>query len=180
MTNYFNDRVKYIEGDIIDSAYDGEFDVLIQGVNCFNRQKSGLAKAMVETFSTDKFPLEQIGLGSREKLGLIDYKVYINNYNERNFIELPEAHYIDYHILYVVNCYTQYKYGGNYEDGDEKPLDYDALRSCFTKINEKFKNHTIGIADMIGCGLAGGNRDKVLQIIEETLIDVDIVFVKKK
>ena len=33
---------------------------------------------------------------------------------------------------------------------------------------------------MIGCGLAGGNRDKVLQIIEETLIDVDIVFVKKK
>lgn len=178
MTNYFNERVKYIEGDIIDSAYEGEFDVLIQGVNCFNRQKSGLAKAMVETFSTDKFPLEQIGLGSREKLGLIDYKVYINNFGK--FIEYPEADMRHHPQLFVVNCYTQYKYGGNYEDGDEKPLDYLALRSCLTKINEKFKTHTIGIPDMIGCGLAGGNRDKVLQIIEETLIDVDIVFVKKK
>ena len=43
--------------------------------------------------------------------------------------------------FYVFNCYTQYRYGKNHEDGDEMPVDYEAITLCLRKINHiKRKN----------------------------------------
>ena len=50
---------KIIKGDLIEKSLNGEFDVIVHGVNCFCTQKSGLAPQMVKAFGTDKFSKEQ-------------------------------------------------------------------------------------------------------------------------
>lgn len=163
--------MEVIKGDLVELALEFNFDIIIQGVNCFNRQKSGLAKKMVQYFGTDEFPMELIGLGDKSKLGQIDYKPFtiIDNYP----IQTPVGYSVDFS---VVNCYTQYKYGGNYPDGDSKPFDYEALRSCMKKINGTFPNHVVGIPK-IGSGLAGGDWELIKEVILEELTDVTIKFV---
>jgi O-acetyl-ADP-ribose deacetylase (regulator of RNase III) len=80
----------------------------------------------------------------------------------------------------VLNAYTQYKYGRNHADGDAVPVDYDAITLCMRKINHNFKGMHIGLP-MIGAGLAGGDWEKIKQIIKRELKDciVTIVILKK-
>ena len=42
-----------IKGDLIELAKAGEFDVIAHGCNCFNAQKSGIARQMAEEFQTN-------------------------------------------------------------------------------------------------------------------------------
>lgn len=153
-----------IEGDLIEKALNGDFDVIVQGNNCFCTQGAGLAPQMVEAFATDKFPLEKpIYRGDINKLGCIDYQYY------------PILN------LFVVNAYTQYNYGKNHIDGSIKPLDYEALTLCMRKINKVFEGKHIGLPQ-IGAGLAGGDWEKIKQIIQNELINckVTIVIYNKK
>jgi O-acetyl-ADP-ribose deacetylase (regulator of RNase III) len=154
-----------IEGNLITLAKQGVFDVIVQGVNCWCRQKSGLAPQMVEAFQTDKFPLEfAYRAGEINKLGQIDFK-YVNE------------------KLAVVNAYTQYKIK-KFNDQDyhytttENPFDYEALTLCMRKINDIFKGQHIGLPYVIGCGLAGGDIERVLTIIKNELSDVRVTIVK--
>ena len=58
-------------------------------------------------------------------------------------------------------------------------LDYDALRLCLRKINFQFKGLRIGLPK-IGAGRAGGDYEKIKQIIIEELVDMDITIVIKE
>lgn len=66
--------------------------------------------------------------------------------------------------LYIGNIFGQLDYGT-----DKIQVDYSALHSGVKSLFE-FTNLTIvpeaHFPDMIGCGLAGGDRDKVISIIE--------------
>lgn len=149
------------QGNLITLALEGKFDLIAHGVNCFCTQASGLAPQMVKAFGTNEFRLEDISLkGDIRKLGAIDYEV-ING-------------------LTVINCYTQYNYGSNHKDGVEKPLDYQALTLCMRKINHIFKGKHIGLPYLIGCGLAGGNKSIVEDIISSELKDMNVTLVKLK
>ena len=77
-------------------------------------------------------------------------------------------------LLYVVNAYTQYYYGKNHPDGINKPLDYEALTLCLRKMNHIFKGKHIGLPGLIGCGLAGGDKNKVKSIIKKELKDCNV------
>lgn len=61
--------MKYIEGDLIKLAYDGEFDFIAHGCNCFNTMSAGIAKQIKEqipeAFEADKMTVE----GDIDKLG---------------------------------------------------------------------------------------------------------------
>jgi len=118
---------KEIKGDLIDLALKGKFDVIAHGCNCFCKQKSGIARQMVENFGTDNFYLECYQKGDINKLGQIDFEFFDSNI----FENLTNS-------FTVINCYTQYKYGRNHKDGVQKPLDYDALKLCLKKINHIF------------------------------------------
>lgn len=161
-------KFQEIEGNIIELAQRGEFDVIIQGNNCFCTQSSGLAPQMVKAFQTDKFPMEQTGKGDYNKLGQIDYKIKMTNSTSSPHVA-------------VVNCYTQYYYGNQFG----VPLDYDALRLCLRKINHIFKGKRIGTV-LIGCGLGGGLWDYNSVPKNQILIDTigntnfdDFPFVKE-
>ena len=149
---------KEVKGDLIELAKQGEFDVITHGCNCFCNMGAGIAPQMAKAFGCDTFDLEESGLGDMKKLGNIDFD-WVYNYD-----------------LWVVNSYTQYRYGRNHKDGVKKPLDYEALILCLRKINKEFEGLKIGLPK-IGCGLAGGDWKRVKEIIKTELCDCDVTVV---
>ena len=151
---------KEIDGDLIALARKGEFDVITHGCNCMSNMGAGLAPHMARAFGCDRFKLEFVGLrGDINKLGQIDYKECAIS---------PEK------SITVVNSYTQY-----IPSAVAKPLDYEALTLCMRKINHRFKGKRIGLPK-IGSGLAGGDWDRIKQIIQEELTDCDVTVVMFK
>ena len=161
-----------IEGDLIKFAKESKFDVIAHGCNCFCTMGAGIAPQMAKEFGCDKFALEKPWYkGNINKLGCIDF----------NKIDLATREIVHScnpvsESLYVINAYTQYYYGRNHEDGVDIPLDYEALTLCMRKINFRFKGRHIGLPQ-IGCGLAGGDWDRVKSIIQSELCDCDITIV---
>lgn len=150
------------KGNLITEALEGKLEVIAHCCNCFCVQKKGLALKMTEAFETNTFSMEDEDMqGDINKLGCIDFKIRSTNKEEKN--------------VWVINMYGQYHWKDPSPYGI--PLDYDALRLCFRKLNSEFKFRTIGIPNMIGAGLAGGNPNIVRQIIEQETTLADIVIV---
>jgi O-acetyl-ADP-ribose deacetylase (regulator of RNase III) len=148
---------KEIKGDLIALAEKGMFDVIAHGCNCFCRMKRGIAPQMAKKFGCDKYELElKYYSGDVNKLGMIDYELKPIQSGRQ---------------IHVVNCYTQYDWSTY-----TKPLDYDALTMCMKKINHAFKGDIIGLPQ-IGCGLAGGDWNRVKAIIQKELKDCDVTVV---
>ena len=186
--------IKEINGNLIKLALSGEFDVIAHGVNCFSTQKSGLAPQMNKAFFTahdELYRLERaMYRGDINKLGQIEAnQVFVakNKFKTivKSVVDGGSKHFINkgYEIvvpgLSVVNCYTQFMYGKNHLDGVEAPLDYEALALCMRKINYDFRGKHIGLP-LIGCGLAGGDWNKVKSIIEKELADMQVTIVHYK
>jgi O-acetyl-ADP-ribose deacetylase (regulator of RNase III) len=152
-----------IEGDLIAYAKQGLFDVVAHGCNCFCTMKSGIAPQMVHAFGCNEFPLEVLTTrGDINKLGQIDFKWYpVQELRNDNLMKK----------LYVVNAYTQYE-----PRVAIKPLDYEALTLCMRKINKIFAGQHVGLPK-IGAGLAGGDWERIKQIIQTELIDCDVTVV---
>ena len=148
---------KEIKGDLIKLALKGEFDAIAHGCNCLCNMGAGIAVPMNKTFGVGNYPLEHPNTrGNINKLGQIEF---------RHFPLSSDGG------VYVINCYTQYLPAKN-----EKPLDYDALRLCLRKINFCFNGGRVGLP-LIGCGLAGGDPEVVIPMIQEELKDCDITLV---
>ncbi len=167
---------KEVEGDLVALALEGRFDVVAQGNNCFCVQGAGLAPQFVRAFGTDKFPMEDpVYKGNINKLGMIDYKTFL--------MPIPKemgGGDLGRYELTVINCYTQYGFGSNHDDGTPAPADYEAITLCMRKINKIFAGSHVGLP-MIGCGLAGGDWEVVKGIIQKELKDcqVTVVIYKK-
>ncbi|TXG83885.1 MAG: phosphatase [Spirochaetes bacterium] len=143
-----------IEGDLINKAKNGEFDLITHGCNCMKTFGAGIALTIKK-----KFPLAYMAdLQSTSRLGEIsicdDYKECI-----------------------IVNSYTQIHPGSNSHGKDSDNNRYLAIESCMRKINEQFKGQHIGLP-LIGCGLAGLKWSKVKKIIKKELIDMEVTVVK--
>lgn len=173
-----------IEGDLIALAKQGEFKVITHGCNCFCTMEAGTALQMAEAFGCDKFPLESYrDKADINKLGQIDWKIKMINPLEgtvQGIIEGIEnrSTHIDQPLI-VVNSYTQFGFGADYNSGTSSPLDYEALQLCFRKINHTFKGNTIGLP-LIGCGLALGHWSIVKKLIHAELADMDVTVVHYK
>lgn len=167
---------KEIYGNLIHMALEDEFDVITHGCNCFCTMGSGIAPLMAKAFGCDKFTLEnEIYKGDYNKMGQIDFEPFTftaNGIRKSN----PNDIFVGDVSLYVVNSYSQYYYG-SHPSNSGTPLDYDALRMCFRKINHTFPDKKIGLP-LIGCGLAKGDWNIVSQMIKEELKDMDVVIVK--
>jgi len=165
---------KEIEGNLIELAKQGMFQVITHGCNCFCRMKRGIAPQMAQAFGCDKFKLEsKIFEGDYNKLGQIDFETLIVSPEGRvrPTIMLADK-YTDNSIpLIVVNSYTQYQWGTHL-----KPFDYVAFRLCMKKINHTFKGYKVGLPQ-IGSHLAGGNWVRIKMIIQQELTDCDVTVV---
>lgn len=170
--------INYVEGDLIKLAKEGIFDAIVHGCNCLSVMKSGIAPQMAAAFGCDKFEMEMWG-PSIDKLGNIDYKTFLLEKNNTFTIDLGEGNPEKGTELVVVNAYTQYSYGRNHSDGVAQPFDYEAFTICMRKINRVFRGNHIGMGK-IGSGLAGGDWNRIENIISTELIDCEVTIVNYK
>lgn len=166
-------KVNYdeIEGDLIQLAKEGKFDVITHGCNCLSNMGAGIAPQMAKAFGVDKFWMESWG-PTISKLGCIDYETFVIGKNAIWSIEDADNKLNEPELI-VVNSYTQFRYGKNHTDGVSKPLDYEALTLCMRKINQEFSGKHIGLPK-IGAGLAGGDWNRIKKIIQTELKDMQV------
>lgn len=157
--------INIIEYDLIKFALERKCDVIAHSVNCFNTQKSGLAKQMSTIFATNTFPMELKGKGSYSKLGNIDYLNIGFTVNKKGII--------------VVNCYTQYYHARNApRNYDSVFVDYDAFSLCMKKINFIFKGKHIALPYNMSSYRAGGDWNIIYDIIKKELKDCKVTICK--
>ena len=139
--------MKQIEGDLIQLAKTGRFDVIVHGCNCFHTMGAGFAKAICEAFPEALGADKATPIGDKTKLGSISTATVGD--------------------LVIVNAYTQFDYRGR-----GLKADYEAIREAFRCIARTFPNKRIGYP-LIGAGLAGGDWSVISEIIEDELKECD-------
>ena len=152
--------VNTVYGDIIKMGKDGYFDGIIQGCNCQNKMKLGLAARIARSFPEVNELDQMTTRGDISKLGTYQYIEY-------DMYPRP---------LTVINAYTQ-KYYGRYG----KYVSEQAVATIFHNLNEEFGNDsfTLGIP-LIGCGYGGGDWNIIQQIINDMTPNLDLILVLKE
>lgn len=139
-------------GNLITLAQEGHFDVIIHGCNCFCTMGAGIAKAIKAAFPAAYEADLQTEKGSRDKLG---------TYTSAT-LTLEKGH-----TLTVINAYTQHHYRGR-----GVKVDYDAIAQVMQRIASDYPTQRIGYP-RIGAGLAGGDWDRISNLIDEAFEGLD-------
>lgn len=146
--------ITYKTGDILNAKE----NLILQQVNCRGVMGSGLAKQIA-----DKWPLVKKS-----------YQIVCNNAIPYDL--LGKIHSVRINKdRYVVNVFGQLNYGRN---KNVVYTDYDALRKAFESIALYHPDKTIAIPYKFGCGLANGDWNIVLKLIEEFFKDFDVIIYK--
>ena len=159
--------IKYIKGDLIDLALAGEFDLIAHGANVFHTMGAGIAKQIreriPEAYLADLETIE----GDENKVGTYSYAI-----KKTTKKVLNQDSRFEYKYVMVVNAYTQYTYS---RSGDV--FSYDGFEKILKDIAKTYPYYKNGLP-LIGCGLAGGNKERILKIIEDTIGHMDITIVE--
>lgn len=159
--------MKYIKGDLITLAKQGEFDMIVHGCNCFNSMGKGIALSIKNNFpNAYKADCKTIK-GDRSKLG-----TYTSARIERK----------DGSSFTVINAYTQYTY---WDRSIPVLFEYDAFQEILDRIRgidsslDAFgEGRKRWGFPLIGCGLAGGDKEVVLNMIATSLGGMDVTVVE--
>ena len=156
--------MKTIKGNLIDLAFEGHFDIIIQGCNCQCRMKSGIAKEIARRIPKAEEIDNETVRGDRSKLG--GYSSSITEW-EDGFGD----------SFVTINGYTQFYWGT-----DSRKVDYEAVRSVFRNVRNDYLSGygaSLKVAyPKIGCGLAGGDWEIISKIIDEELEGFDHTYVE--
>ena len=134
--------LKHAKGNLLDMAYNSEFDVVVQGCNCFNAMGGGIAKEIAERFPKAQWEDRKTIAGDYKKLG---------NYTQ---VEIDDT-------FIIVNAYTQYQTSKVGED----VFEYNAFALILQKLEHEHGTKRIGLP-YIGMGLAGGKKEVIIPMIE--------------
>ena len=138
--------MKVIKGNLLDLAEQGEFDVIVHGCNCYNTMGSGIARQIRERFPEAWMADQATPEGDVNKLGTI------------SVAQDPTGRFL------IVNAYTQYRFNRNGETADV--FEYTAFQLILEKMLKRIPNNRFGFP-MIGMGLAGGNKERILAMLED-------------
>ena len=131
------------DGDLLDMAENGEFDVIIHGCNCFCMMGAGIARQIADRYpEAYKADCETIK-GDRLKLG-----TYTKHKTER--------------VCTIINAYTQFRTSR----GGDDVFEYSAFSKILRSLIFEYPTARFGLP-YIGMGLANGNSGIILGIIEE-------------
>lgn len=165
--------MKTVKGNLIDMAFNGDFDIIIHGCNCQCRMKSGIAKEIAERIPEAVEADKDAHKKGWNKLGLYSYTNKVRSWSKED-VGMPSD------FFGVFNAYTQEYWGTGV-----RQVDYEAVRFVFRKIakdittEDKANNTTARIGyPKIGCGLAGGDWDIISKIIDEELEGLDHTYVE--
>lgn len=150
--------MKIIKGDLVQLAKDGHFDVIVHGCNCYHTMGSGIARTIREEFPEAYEADLKTVYGSRDKLGTYSFAVVQSLGNK----------------FRIMNAYTQHSFGGGSD-----LFEYDKFQEFLDRVKgiDYCLKERWGFP-LIGCGLAGGDKKRILGMIEETLKDSDVTIVE--
>ena len=137
--------LKHTKGNLLDLAEAGEFDVVVQGCNCFNTMGGGIAREIAERYPQASTVDNLTARGDIMKLGnWTDCSVQVGMTK-----------------FEIVNAYTQY----NMSRGTDV-FEYTAFELILQKLVHVYGTKRIGLP-YIGMGLAGGDKEVILDMIAE-------------
>ena len=139
--------LKHVKGNLLDLAEAGEFDVVVQGCNCFNTMGGGIAREIRERYPEVAAADAETIKGDYTKLG---------NWTEEAVLRQNGAG-----AFLVVNAYTQY----NMSQGTDV-FEYVAFELILQKLIHMCGDKRIGLP-YIGMGLAGGDKETIMEMIED-------------
>lgn len=140
--------LKHINGNLLDLAESGHFEVILQGCNCFNTMGGGIAREIKERYPQAAAVDACTQRGDYNKLG---------NYT-KCFVPCEASAVPGFTII---NGYTQY----NMSQGNDV-FEYTAFQVILEKIAFAYGDKSIGLP-YIGMGLAGGDEKWIIPMIEE-------------
>lgn len=144
--------LKYMTGNLIDLAEQGYFDILVHGCNCQNTMGSGIAKEI-----RARYPEAYVVDTEYHKaLAFIYGEPFVfeklGNYTQC----MPDKKFT------IVNAYTQV----NYLPRGIDHFEYESFKIILCKLSARFPDSRFGFP-YIGMGLAGGDSDRIFDILEE-------------
>lgn len=170
--------MKYIEGNLLDLAEQGNFDIIVHGANCQNTMGSGIAKQVRDRYPKAYLVDQMTQKGDMMKLGKFT-QAHIDGFTMVDAQGAMRSHTRHFSFT-IINAYTQYWFG------TEGPyLDYEAVTNIFKQIKLLYDMNPqapcrIGIPK-IGAGLAGGDWDIIEGIIDDMgFSDLTCVVYKEK
>jgi O-acetyl-ADP-ribose deacetylase (regulator of RNase III) len=135
--------LKHKKGNLLDLAEAGDFDVIVQGCNCFNTMGGGIAREIHERYPVVASVDMETLRGDYRKLG---------NWTECDAGETNR--------FTIINAYTQY----NMSQGTDV-FEYIAFQLILEKLAFVYPGKRFGLP-YIGMGLAGGDKDIIIPMIE--------------
>ena len=132
--------LKHAKGNLLDMAENGDFDIIIQGCNCFNTMGGGIAREIRERYPMAAIVDDETEKGDYNKLG--------------NYTTAFTGKFL------IVNAYTQF----NMSQGTDV-FEYTSFQVILEKIAYHFGDRKIGLP-YIGMGLAGGDSTYIMPMIE--------------
>lgn len=137
--------LQHKKGNLLDLAEAGEFDVVVQGCNCFNTMGGGIAREI-----RDRYP----------QVAEVDDMTMRGDYKKLGTWTCDTAGKDNYEFL-IINAYTQF----NMSRGTDV-FEYTAFELILQKLLFVYGKKRIGFP-YIGMGLAGGDRDRIIPMLEE-------------
>ena len=138
--NLGKSMLKHKKGNLLDLAEAGDFDIIVQGCNCFNTMGGGIAREIRERYPMAATVDDETQKGDYNKLG--------------NYTTAFTGKFL------IVNAYTQF----NMSQGTDV-FEYTAFQLIMEKLTFAFPGKRIGLP-YIGMGLAGGDSDTIIPMIE--------------
>lgn len=136
-----------IQGDLLET----DCKLIGHGVNAQGIMGAGVAQSLCSRFKGLRFAYKShcdLAFGSGAAPSDLLGNVYIVEVNRK----------------FIANCFTQQNYGGRHQEY----INYDALHHCVSALVSEMA--AMGIKELaiprIGCGLAGGNWERVKSIFE--------------
>jgi O-acetyl-ADP-ribose deacetylase (regulator of RNase III) len=135
--------LKHTKGNLLDLAEAGEFDIVVQGCNCFNTMGGGIAREIRE-----RYPV----------VASVDMETVKGDYNKLG--TWTECDAGETNRFTIINAYTQY----DMSKGTDV-FEYTAFELILQKLCHAYGDRRIGLP-YIGMGLAGGDKEVILEQIE--------------
>jgi len=134
--------LKHAKGNLLDMAEAGEFDLVVQGCNCWNTMGGGIAREIAQRYPQAVLEDNETSPGDYNKLGnWTQARVHVAGFD-------------------IINAYTQY----NTSTGEDV-FEYSAFALILQKLEHAFGDKRIGLP-YIGMGLAGGKKEVIIPMIE--------------
>ena len=136
-----------VKGNLLDMADAGEFDIIVQGCNCFNAMGAGLAPQIARRYPMAQEADNMTTRGNIGKLG---------NWTSAWSTDDP-----DQKGFRIINAYTQYSTSKQGED----VFEYASFELILRKLAHEYGAQRYGLP-YIGMGLAGGDKRRIMALIE--------------